>query len=57
MQKDRSYELLLGPAVTVNTLMNKWAEQILLLLSSILILVLLSLGMFVSVLAELAMSK
>ena len=57
MQKDRSYELLLGPAVTVNTLMNKWAEQILLLLSSILILVFLSLGMFVSVLAELAMSK
>ena len=47
----------IGPAVNVNILMNKWAEQILFLLSSILILVFLSLGMFVSVLAELAMNK
>jgi hypothetical protein len=48
---------MLGPAVKVNTLMNKWAEQILLILSSILIMAFLSMGMFISVLAELAMHR
>ena len=49
--------ILQDPAVIVNTNMNKWAEQILLILSSILIMVFLSLGMFISVLAELAMHR
>ena len=48
---------MLDPAVTLNTQMNKWAEQILLIVSSILILAFLSLGMFVSVLVEWAMHR
>jgi hypothetical protein len=48
---------MLGPAVDVNILMNKWAEQILLIVSSILIMAFLSIGMFVAVLAELAMHR
>ena len=48
---------MLGPAVKVNTLMNKWAEQILLIVSSILIMAFLSMGMFVSVIAEWSMNR
>jgi hypothetical protein len=48
---------MLGPAVSVNTHMNKWAEQILLIVSSILIMAFLSLGMFVSIIAQWAMDK
>jgi hypothetical protein len=48
---------MLGPAVTLNTQMNKWTEQILLIVSSILILAFLSLGMVVAILAELAMHR
>jgi hypothetical protein len=48
---------MLGPAVKVNTQMNKWAEQILLIISSILIMAFLSMGMIVAILAELAMHR
>ena len=51
------FELLLGPAVKVNILMNKWIENFILIVSSILIMAFFSMGMFVSVIAEWSMNR
>ena len=48
---------MLGPAVTLNTLMNKWIENFILIVSSIVIMAFFSLGMIVATLAELAMHR